>query len=329
MIKPLSDRKMVLIGDSYGTGHGISTGWCDRLLPFLGDGSVSNAYGGAGFANTNNSFYTLINNVNVDDKNTITDVVCIGGWNDNSYDLSTIRQSVEDFCQYAKSEFPNAIVHIGCIGWDCNTDTSRQIANAVWTGYRRGAQDGGAHYISGLEGYLHSYDKFADDGYHPNASGQEWILGGIMEGLMYGNPVYETDDLSVQFKVRDGSKFSNNTVNVYELARNGSVRLSSSGWTINYSSPVNISGSTRTIILGSKNNVGICNAANSTSYSTFTVAVSVNGGSEETMLLCYTKGSFDTITNGNMFSIFSYRNLTNVSSLTIRPWVIYLPLGVC
>lgn len=332
---PIRNRKFVIIGDSYSTGHGITDQtWSKFLQERSAPGSMVSHKGGAGFADSDNSFYDLLNAVNVDEPESFTDVVCCGGWNDADYDANTITSAIVTFVSLAETKFPNAVVHIGCIGWDSDTSRSRTISNVVWEAYQRGCANANtagmnAHYLSGVECALHSYTMFVPgDGYHPNINGQIALRNFIFLALQYATPTFIQGDTTVKYYVRQGNSLSG-SISIQESAKNGLGTVCSSGIAIKYTSPVTIGAHTTTVIAISSKLVGCVNATPSTAYGSVPVAVSVNGATEELAILVFQKGSFGTVTNGKALLLYPFRQLSNVNSLTIRPWKLTIPLGDC
>lgn len=332
---PIRNRKFVIIGDSYSTGHGITDRtWSKFLQERSAPGSMVSHKGGAGFADSDNSFYELLNAVNVDEPESFTDVVCCGGWNDADYDANTIASAIGTFVSLAETKFPNAVVHIGCIGWDSDTSRSRTISNVVWEAYQRGCANANtagmnAHYLSGVECALHTYSLFEpSDGYHPNANGQIHLRNFIFLALQYTTPSFTDGDTMVRYYVRQGSELRG-TIDIHESAKNGLGTVCSSGIGITYNTAVTIGAHTTTVIAIAPKTVGCVNATPSTAYGTVPVAVSVNGAAEEFALLVFQKGSFGTITNGKALLIYPFRQWANTKSLTIRPWKLTIPLGDC
>lgn len=332
---PIRKRKFIIIGDSYSTGHGITTAtWSKYLIDRSAPGSYVSHKGGAGFADSDNSFYDLLNAVDVDDPESFTDVVCCGGWNDADFDDNTIATSIVTFVSLAKSKFPNAVVHIGCIGWDSDTSRSQTISNVVWEAYQRGCANANtagmnAHYLSGVETALHSYRLFdASDGYHPNANGQLHLRNFIFLALQYTTPTFIKGDTTVKYSVRKGSTLQG-VINIQESAKNGLGTVCSENINLTYESPVTIGSHKTTLLAIASKLVGCVNGPSSYALCPVPVAVSVNGGTEEFALLYFKKGSFASITNGKALLIFPFRQWANTKSLSIRPWKLTIPLGDC
>lgn len=125
------ERKFILIGDSY--GYGISTGytsdtgkgWIDHFVESVGNycdvyvPDISLMPGVAGFASSL-TFQSMIESLEntITDKNSITDIVVMGGANDlawNSVTQSAIENAVKDFCEYCQTTYPNAHIKIGVL----------------------------------------------------------------------------------------------------------------------------------------------------------------------------------------------------------------------
>lgn len=325
----LSKRKMVIIGDSYATGHGITKNtWSKQLQNACADGTVVNAYGGAGFTPQDNTFYSLLNAVTVDDADSVTDVVCCGGYNDKESTSTNIQIAIATFCQLAKTKFPNAMIHIGCMGWSCDTSDARKISNIVWNAYAMGASANGARPLTGLETVLHSYTYFSDDGFHPLQIGQNMLAYAMKAYMLYGTIDRTIGEMSVAYSVRDGSSL-NGTVNLIESMKNGMGTICSEGMGFNYTSGVTIGAHTTTVLAIAPNNVGCVMATASTAYGTVPVGVSFNGATEEFALLVFRRGSFGTIKNGKAILLYPFTQHTGVNSLTIRPWRLTIPAGDC
>ena len=325
----LKKRKMVIIGDSYATGHGITENtWSKQLQNACANGTVVNAYGGAGFTPQDNTFYSLLNNVSVSDPDSITDVVCCGGYNDKESTSGTIQIAIATFCQLAKTKFPNAMIHIGCMGWSCNTSDARKISNIVWDAYAMGASANGARPLTGLETVLHAYTNFSDDGFHPSQIGQNILAYTMKAYMLYGTIDRTIGEVRVAYSIRDGSSLKG-TVNLIESMKNGMGTICSEGMSFNYTSGVTIGAHTTTVLAIAPRNAGCVMATASTAYGTVPIGVSFNGATEEFALLVFQRGSFGTISNGKAILLYPFTQHTGVTSLTIRPWRLTIPAGDC
>lgn len=207
-IEKASDMAMITIGDSYGLGTGPQgegqyVAWTTLIREKLGLVDRENYWtlskGGVGFTKMldNSTFLTLLQRVRswLTDKQaaTIKVVLVAGGYNDKA---GTNESDIKAFCNYAKTEFPNARVLIGCVGWSPVSATRVGIFNKACMIYRKcGAY--GAGYLANSEYSLHDYTMFTSDNIHPNAAGQENIASMLANGVITGS--CSTNYAQVQF----------------------------------------------------------------------------------------------------------------------------------
>ncbi len=195
------DRKYIFIGDSYGSGHtdndGMLTPWTTYLPSYLGleeEDYYKMAVPGAGFIKGNHSGrsflhqlkYVTENNMRQEDKNEITDIVVLGGYNDLEYSTDEIESAIASFCAYAKENYPNATVRIGAVGWTTDDDNKEQILKNSVPAYKKVVNYGGT-YLYNTEFLARCQDNFVSDGIHPNQSGQIQISRGVAEALVDGS----------------------------------------------------------------------------------------------------------------------------------------------
>ena len=197
--KITTEKRLVLIGDSYGV---IPSGesWADKLSRKMNVARIS-AVGGAGFVGVNpgNRFIDLLNRCeDVANRDAVTDVVVIGGYNDMDYAQTNntydgIGGAIGEFAERAKILFPNAKLHLGFAGWDRGsihrTSTTDFYFRTVIPYYQQANRFGGNWaYIEGMEFLMHSPGLFGDDNYHPNDEGAI-ILESAVESHLLGGGV--------------------------------------------------------------------------------------------------------------------------------------------
>ena len=143
--------KVICIGDSIAQGYrpslGSVTGWCDVLRQKLGLINNSTFFksvlGQAGFvaAGQGSNFIQLLQALEntVTDKEKVSDIVVIGGINDASLQTSSGAEesAVAAFCTYCHNNYPNALVHVGCIAYYAYT-TNVQYLLPIHAGMRSG-----------------------------------------------------------------------------------------------------------------------------------------------------------------------------------------------
>lgn len=192
--------QVIFIGDSYGTGYGITpatSNWIDYCANILGSSGgykkfeyKKAASNGAGFAvdSAENTFLALLQSITTvgDEKNLdVTDIVVCGGWNDGNKSLTSAMQAFKNYCV---QNYPYAKIHIGYVAWERAAKTSgAKVTRAQGlTNYIREATSMGMIYMSNIEYVLHDYALLQSDGFHPNANGCYRIAAQVANHLMGG-----------------------------------------------------------------------------------------------------------------------------------------------
>lgn len=179
IVNNLNNKRYLFIGDSYlkyGDGSDPSVNVTTYLPIYMGlstDDYYVSANGGASFSRSGNTFLMLLQdayNSLVDDPETITDIVCLGGYNDQYQTYETITGAINTFCTTAKTLFPNAKIKLGFLGWNKTNDSLvRQaliIASQAW----QSCGKYGAMYITNSECINHDY-RLYNSSVHPSADG--------------------------------------------------------------------------------------------------------------------------------------------------------------
>lgn len=192
---------VIFIGDSYGTGYGISdtsNNWIDYCANIIGSAGGYESFkykkaasNGAGFSVTaeNNRFLALLKSITTEgaeENYDVTDIVVCGGWNDGSgNNLASYMQAFKNYCL---QHYPYAKIHVGYIAWERSAKTSgAKVTRAEGlTNYIREATSLGMIYMSNIEYVLHDYALLQSDGFHPNASGCYRIAAQVANHLMGG-----------------------------------------------------------------------------------------------------------------------------------------------
>lgn len=250
-IENIGKRRYVFIGDSYGSGLGLSdpeaNNWITRCaettLKIPAGEYYKSAVDGAGFCK-GTTFKTQFESLNIDDPLTITDVVVCGGWNDGNVENLTIRTAMKEFVTSVKSRCPNATVHIGMISW---ADSYRRKVVAgddgspTWNCRNaldayRWAGAAGAAFIGNAQYIMHNMDYFQNDGLHPNDSGN-WVIGEHIATYLMGGDINIFRYSKVGF-TKDGG-ITSSVPDMYSFIDNGQVGLvmaSDDGLHIDFSS---------------------------------------------------------------------------------------------
>ena len=120
--------KYIFIGDSYNTtdtppGGSPIVPWSHYLVDCLGLTSsdyYNSGVSGAGWVNGTtflSQLQTLAGDMTNDEKNSITDIVVLGGINDPVSENSNIFTAMSTFSTYVATNFPNAMITTGIISW--------------------------------------------------------------------------------------------------------------------------------------------------------------------------------------------------------------------
>lgn len=195
-------RNFILIGDSFSSGvdgddnsqRVEGGGWADRAATIL-EARGHNVYymgnrvlgGNSGFASSG-PFIDMLQYIvenDVDDPETITDVVVLGGTNDyNASVLSSVPAAVQAFMNYCKNTLPNAFVKVGCL----STMISAMHDTAPY--YRTVESYGGA-FIGDLTNLMCLKNLIGGDGLHLNATGYAVYAPFITSAILTGNCWFE------------------------------------------------------------------------------------------------------------------------------------------
>lgn len=190
-VTKLHHKGYIFIGDSYTEGYSpdgnISNTFVKQIINNLKITDVKiSANGGASFANSSNNFLTLLKNTNVTDKDSITNIIVFGGYNDYSWSKTDITTGMTNFFNYAKTNYPNAIISVGYVGFCTDSSTYNKRANSISV-YNEVCGQLGGNYLSGCEYILHNTNEMSSDGIHPNITGHNILASYCTTALMNGS----------------------------------------------------------------------------------------------------------------------------------------------
>lgn len=241
----LVNRKFIFISDSYGIQ---TNNWIDAVISNLGLTSsdyYKNSIGGYGFAPPSSASATflsilqgIISTLSAEQKANITDVVVGGGFNDRAANPNDVKSAINTFVTYVKSNLPNAIVHIGFIGWSFNSEFISELnVNNVVDTYK-GCADYGAVYIVNSENVMHNKGLFLQEsqspyslflGYqyvHPNQYGSLAIAACITNHLLGYGGVAHDDSASVVVTLASGVTVSvGSNITLLEKQHDGVINI--------------------------------------------------------------------------------------------------------
>lgn len=187
-------RRYILIGDSYAVGidgdnntsRVTGGGWGDRFKTMASAYTdvyfKTEALGGVyGFASSRPFIEVLqATEQDIENKDLITDIVVLGGTNDQSV-YTQVENKIQEFCEYAKEHFPNAEISIGVIGVNIPNLYSR-----IMPEYRKCTKYG-AKFIHDTIGLFCLKEYVGADGTHLNAQGYAYYQQYINEAILNGN----------------------------------------------------------------------------------------------------------------------------------------------
>lgn len=196
IIKAYFNRKFIFVGDSYILGYSndghLYTSFAEIINANLGIGATILGTSGAGFAhvgtgiNEGKNFLQTLQTYqgNTADKNSITDIYVMGGYNDRTHTTTEIWLAMHDFSTYVKETFPNARVHVAFIGWSLLPAEYTALEQGALAYSRCGLYD--MEYMSNSEYILHSSHYFTSDWVHPNNEGHATLASYLATNILGG-----------------------------------------------------------------------------------------------------------------------------------------------
>lgn len=233
-------RRIVFIGDSYGTGwtpDGTFTAWPVIVKNNMGLADadfINSSYGGAGFGKSPSDGELYIPNRiqyaynNISNPETITDIVIGLGYNDHIYYTtpSVLQNGIITACAKSKQLFPNARIHIFAIGFT----TNRTIQSALRAAYNAYAQTTADAQFYNICKSLSTIDFFSSDGIHPLQPGQNAIALNVLRILNNSEPKWFTPDYIIQNDINLELEVGNDPQSfngmIYGYAYKGNLGLS-------------------------------------------------------------------------------------------------------
>lgn len=176
-------RNFILIGDSFGAGltpNVSQSNW--KGWEYWFDNAFGNVYtihtcsptiaGASGFASSL-PFETMLaaeESTYSSFADEVTDIVVLGGMNDDTSNESNIKSAIASFCSYCATHYQNATVRIGCIGSDFGKMYSMGKIYEYCT-------ECGAIYMPDGRGLYSDTTYISSDGTHLTQAGYEYYKG--------------------------------------------------------------------------------------------------------------------------------------------------------
>ena len=196
IIRQFFNRKIIMVGDSYILGYSndgnIYNSFAQIMkqnLPFditvLGTSGAGFAQRGTGTGEGKNFLETLQTFTGDQSaKDAITDIYVIGGYNDRTHTVNDIQQAIEEFYNGAITEFKNAKIHIGFIGWSLMSAEYGALAQGIYAYSAAGVHK--IDYLAGSEVILRNSSFFTTDNVHPNQAGHNILASYLASAVMGG-----------------------------------------------------------------------------------------------------------------------------------------------
>jgi len=197
-------RRIVLIGDSYGTLNGggdvLAAAFPEQVINFLrwdADRVLYRFTNGFGFCN--GGFEQELDDlvVSEDAADEVTDVYVFGGWNDEIGREGVSNQAIIDhanaFRTAALIKFPNARCHISFISWGYRAANTMQNLRQTQETYM-GLRSSGWITHPNMAYVMHTGENFFSGSVHPNQTGVNRLA-------MAAADVIQTGDCHVAYSV--------------------------------------------------------------------------------------------------------------------------------
>ena len=210
-INKIGNKKYLFIGDSYMAGYtneGMIESFARKVINRCGLDATVLAIGGEGFAHygPNGNFETRLNSY-TGDKSAITDIYVIGGYNDMGHSTNEIIDGIANFLANVKTNYVNAKVTIGFIGWSIFPSDYTKLQRAL-RAYSNCSISYPFAFINNLEYALHYSAFFSSDKIHPNANGQLAISKYLQSYIMGGTVDVVYESKTAEIEISNGYSFN-------------------------------------------------------------------------------------------------------------------------
>lgn len=259
ILKTIKNKvNLICIGDSYGiqnTDGDIEKFYWEYLRDGLGLEEGTDFFHkyriGAGMGNGGYLEQIQLLDNSVTDKESITDILLCGGWNDSNTQNTggtdtEFWNSAETFFAYIKEKYPNARVSIGHISWGRLGEGMRDQLNLSLARYKEMANKYGCRFLTNMESVLHIYptEYWQSDSAHPNNEGHKLLGRHIVSAFISGSAdvLYDSEisdfvtwGQALETIGKIYSEVNNNITRVWSASENGLIAIN--GFTNNGITP--------------------------------------------------------------------------------------------
>ena len=188
-ISKLENRKIIMIGDSYGIQNdgSVTTFYWEFFRDALGLTDGINFFhsfqSGAGFGNEEYLYQLQNVSASITDKDSITDILVCGGWNDSDKSQTygsdeAFNNGILHFKTYIEANYPKARMTLAHISWG-NPQQLPAVYSQMKVSIQRYSEQSsrGWRILSGTEHILHRYENsiWQSDYAHPGQLGQGYL----------------------------------------------------------------------------------------------------------------------------------------------------------
>lgn len=228
-MKHRTNKKYIFIGDSWNTtltppGGVPITPWSSKLITILNltnDDYYNSGVSGSGFTVGSQTFLqqlqTIANTLSADEKDEITDIIVLGGMNDNASNINDVNTAVKDFLNYCSTTFPSAITSLVIEQWSTNATIKNFIKELVQYCTVNDGLRKRARFIN-LQYACKMYSKYQPDGGHIGNSDYVRYLMTYLNNVLNGADACVHWDFTGSATIN--SAFSPMTVNFIESQNN-------------------------------------------------------------------------------------------------------------
>lgn len=209
--KQYKNKKFLFVADSYEVGYqgqGITTieGFVTKVKNDLNLNAQIIAQNGYGFLGIDSQlkWIDLIQSTSIQNKESFTDIYLLGGMNDTGKD-ATLESAMSELFAYLTTNFPNAEIHVGCVGkYATSTEANLLALRRVVKAYKLYSIKYGNKYIDNSNNILHNMSLFISDGIHPNTDGENQLAYGLKQYIVNGR-------ISSLLKIGSTNDYQNDT----------------------------------------------------------------------------------------------------------------------
>lgn len=200
-VKNNNSKKVLWIGDSYSTWNNGTL--YNTFLSASGlnpDNCHNLAVSGAGFVSDGSTLFLAQVQGYTGDRNEITDIIVCGGINDakpeytSSATVTPLTNAINTFCNYCKTNYPNAKINIAFVGGTLPTSSYYETLHpniaqewALWA-YSIHARGQGCKILRTWNTIHLSHYNYNTDGLHPNNTGSI-AIGESVASAFNDNPI--------------------------------------------------------------------------------------------------------------------------------------------